>query len=122
MTKLAKHIAAALAARAPASHVWRPGAARRPPGARAAPPGELPANALVADLGEGLEAVHLYSGRPLCALALAAPGLHADVNGDGVLDHVQVRARRLRPQREGRHGGRRSRPAGCYTRSERDTS
>ncbi len=70
----------------------------RPPSAaaaaaeHAAPPGELPANALVADLGEGLEAVHLYSGRPLCALALAAPGLHADVNGDGVLDHVHVRA------------------------------
>ncbi len=60
----------------------------RPAGAS----GEQPANAVVADLGEGLEALHLYTGRPLCALTLPAPGLHADVNGDGVLDHVYVRA------------------------------
>lgn len=60
----------------------------RPTGAS----GEQPANAVVADLGEGLEALHLYTGRPLCALTLPSPGLHADVNGDGVLDHVYVRA------------------------------
>ena len=54
---------------------------------------ELPANAVVADLGEGLEVLHLFTGRAVCALTLPAPGLHADVNGDGVLDHVYVRPR-----------------------------
>lgn len=48
-------------------------------------------NVLVAHLEEGIEAVHLYSGRTLCKLHLPPPGLHADLNGDGVLDHVQVR-------------------------------
>ena len=45
---------------------------------------------LVAHLEEGIEAVHLYSGRTLCKLHLPPPGLHADLNGDGVLDHVQA--------------------------------
>ena len=58
---------------------------------------ELPANAVVADLGEGLEVLHLFTGRPVCALTLPAPGLHADVNGDGVLDHVYVRPPALAP-------------------------
>ena len=49
-------------------------------------------NVLVAHLEEGIEAVHLYSGRTLCKLHLPPPGLHADLNGDGVLDHVQARA------------------------------
>ena len=49
-------------------------------------------NVLVAHLEEGIEAVHLYSGRTLCKLHLPPSGLHADLNGDGVLDHVQVRA------------------------------
>lgn len=49
-------------------------------------------NVLVAHLEEGIEAVHLYSGRTLCKLHLPTPGLHADLNGDGVLDHVQARA------------------------------
>ena len=47
-------------------------------------------NVLVAHLEEGIEAVHLYSGRTLCKLHLPPPGLHADLNGDGVLDHVQA--------------------------------
>lgn len=58
---------------------------------------EAPANAVVADLGEGLEVLHLFTGRPVCALTLPAPGLHADVNGDGVLDHVYVRPQALAP-------------------------
>ena len=49
-------------------------------------------NVLVAHLEEGIEAVHLYSGRTLCKLHLPPSGLHADLNGDGVLDHVQARA------------------------------
>ena len=49
-------------------------------------------NVLVAHLEEGLEAVHLYSGRTLCKLHLPPAGLHADLDGDGVLDHAQARA------------------------------
>lgn len=48
-------------------------------------------NVLVAHLEEGVEAVHLYSGRTLCKLHLPPAGLHADLDGDGVLDHAQVR-------------------------------
>ncbi|KAL2632806.1 hypothetical protein R1flu_004285 [Riccia fluitans] len=47
-------------------------------------------NVVVAHLSEGIEAVHLASGRTVCKLLLAAGGLHADINGDGVLDHVQA--------------------------------
>ncbi|KAE8695874.1 hypothetical protein F3Y22_tig00110678pilonHSYRG00020 [Hibiscus syriacus] len=39
---------------------------------------------------EGIEAVHLASGRTVCKLHLQEGGLHADINGDGVLDHVQA--------------------------------
>jgi hypothetical protein len=39
---------------------------------------------------EGIEVLHLYSGRTLCKMLLPPPGLHADVNGDGVVDHVQA--------------------------------
>jgi hypothetical protein len=41
-------------------------------------------------LQEGLEVVHLFTGRTLCKLLLPAPGLHADINGDGVVDHIQA--------------------------------
>ncbi|KAI5078865.1 hypothetical protein GOP47_0006536 [Adiantum capillus-veneris] len=47
-------------------------------------------NVLVAHLKEGIEAIHLASGRTVCKLLLQEGGLHADVNGDGVLDHVQA--------------------------------
>ncbi|KAM7252154.1 hypothetical protein ACFE04_024037 [Oxalis oulophora] len=47
-------------------------------------------NVVVAHQKEGIEALHLASGRTLCKLHLAEGGLHADVNGDGVLDHVQA--------------------------------
>ncbi|CAK9157078.1 unnamed protein product [Ilex paraguariensis] len=47
-------------------------------------------NVVVAHQKEGIEAVHLASGRTLCKLHLQEGGLHADINGDGVLDHVQV--------------------------------
>lgn len=53
-------------------------------------------NAVVVHLKEGIEAIHLYSGRTICKLLLRAGGLHADINGDGVLDHVQA---------SGAHGG-----------------
>lgn len=47
-------------------------------------------NALVAFLEDGIEVVHLFSGRPICKLHLPPGELHADVNGDGIMDHVQV--------------------------------
>ncbi|XP_042030756.1 uncharacterized protein LOC121777536 [Salvia splendens] len=47
-------------------------------------------NVVVAHEKEGIEAVHLASGRTLCKLHLQEGGLHADINGDGVLDHIQV--------------------------------
>uniref|UniRef100_A0A0E0MDH5 FG-GAP repeat-containing protein n=1 Tax=Oryza punctata TaxID=4537 RepID=A0A0E0MDH5_ORYPU len=57
-------------------------------------------NVVVAHEKEGIEAVHLASGQfalpgPLAdiklqILHLTEGGLHADINGDGVLDHVQV--------------------------------
>lgn len=47
-------------------------------------------NVIVAHQKEGIEAVHLASGRTICKLHLQEGGLHADVNGDGVLDHVQA--------------------------------
>lgn len=52
--------------------------------------GALPANVLVAHLEEGLEIVHLYSGRTVCKLHLPPGGLHTDLNADGVPDHIQV--------------------------------
>ncbi|XP_024976467.1 uncharacterized protein LOC112514307 [Cynara cardunculus var. scolymus] len=47
-------------------------------------------NVVVARQKEGIEVLHLVSGRTLCKLHLQEGGLHADINGDGVLDHVQA--------------------------------
>lgn len=47
-------------------------------------------NVVVAHQKEGIEALHLASGRTICKLHLQEGGLHADINGDGVLDHVQA--------------------------------
>ncbi|KAF8060078.1 hypothetical protein HT031_005017 [Scenedesmus sp. PABB004] len=48
------------------------------------------ANAIVAHVQDGIEVVHLFSGRTLCKLHLPPGVLHADINGDGVIDHVAV--------------------------------
>lgn len=48
------------------------------------------ANALVAHLRDGIEILHLYSGRPLCRLTLQAGQVHVDMDGDGVIDHVEA--------------------------------
>lgn len=50
---------------------------------------QLP-NAIVAHLKDGLEILHLYSGRPLCRIGLPTRQVHVDVNGDGVVDHIQA--------------------------------
>lgn len=46
-------------------------------------------NALVAHLRDGVEILHLYTGRPLCRLSLKRDVLHADINSDGVIDHLE---------------------------------
>eukprot|EP00899_Mesostigma_viride_P010191 jgi/Mesvir1/19173/Mv01192-RA.2 len=48
----------------------------------------LAPNVIVSHMKEGIEAVHLHTGRTLCKLLLPATGTHGDINGDGVLDHV----------------------------------
>ncbi|XP_024389347.1 uncharacterized protein [Physcomitrium patens] len=63
-------------------------------------------NVIVAHLKEGIEAVHLATGRTVCKLYLPEGGLHADINGDGVLDHVQA---------VGGHRGTRLVPTGMTT-------
>ncbi|KAF5454513.1 hypothetical protein F2P56_024171 [Juglans regia] len=47
-------------------------------------------NVVVAHQKEGIIVIHLASGRTMCKLHLQEGGLHADINGDGVLDHVQA--------------------------------
>ncbi|EPS63979.1 hypothetical protein M569_10795, partial [Genlisea aurea] len=52
-------------------------------------------NVVVIHEKEGIEVLHLASGRTLCKASrekfrIIQGGLHADINGDGVLDHVQV--------------------------------
>jgi len=46
-------------------------------------------NVLVAHLREGIEVIHLYTGKRLTQLTLG-PGTWDDVNGDGVIDHARV--------------------------------
>lgn len=59
--------------------------------AAAALPRPLPPNVVVSHIKEGVEIIHMYTGRPLCRLGLAPGVTHADINGDGVLDHIRVR-------------------------------
>ena len=49
--------------------------------------GDAP-NVLVASRRHGVEVLHLYTGRPLTQLPLQPHAAHADINGDGSVDHV----------------------------------
>ena len=49
-----------------------------------------PPNVIVAHQEGGIEVIHLYSGKTLCKMAMPPGGPHADINGDGVVDHVQA--------------------------------
>lgn len=49
-----------------------------------------PPNVIVAHVEEGIEAVHLFSGRTVCRLYLDPYALHVDLNGDGIPDHVHA--------------------------------
>jgi hypothetical protein len=46
-------------------------------------------NVVVAHHKEGIEVVHLYTGRTLCRMKLQ-DGLYADINGDGIIDRIQA--------------------------------
>jgi hypothetical protein len=48
-------------------------------------------NAVVARREEGVEVIHLFSGRTLCKMFLLPHETHADINGDGVLEHARAR-------------------------------
>lgn len=47
-------------------------------------------NAVMVHTREGVELISFYTGRPLAHLALQPHQLHADLNGDGVVDHIQI--------------------------------
>ena len=68
------------------------GGRNTPPGGDHKTPGGTMAlpHALVANREEGLEAISLATGQTICQLHLPAGGLHADLDADGVPDHVQV--------------------------------
>mmetsp|Transcript_49500 Transcript_49500/g.116685 ORF Transcript_49500/g.116685 Transcript_49500/m.116685 type:complete len:769 (-) Transcript_49500:226-2532(-) len=48
------------------------------------------ANVLVVHRLDGVEVLHLHTGRPLCELPLAKDALHADLNRDGAVDHAEA--------------------------------
>ena len=50
-------------------------------------PAAPPPNVIVAHRADGLDVVHLFSGRLLCQVRLMQ-GTHADVNRDGTIDHL----------------------------------
>lgn len=47
-------------------------------------------NAIVAHLRDGVEIIHMFTGRTLSHLALKPSALHVDLNGDGVIDHIEA--------------------------------
>ncbi len=50
-------------------------------------------NVIVAHMREGVEVIHLYTGQTVARLALKPGAVHVDVNGDGVIDHIEPVAR-----------------------------
>jgi len=51
----------------------------------------------------GLDVVSLHNGRRVCHLSLFASGLYADINNDGVIDHLQVVTDIWKPSSYGRN-------------------
>mmetsp|Transcript_20779 Transcript_20779/g.36996 ORF Transcript_20779/g.36996 Transcript_20779/m.36996 type:complete len:767 (+) Transcript_20779:56-2356(+) len=47
-------------------------------------------NMILSHLKDGMHAIHLYTGRPVASITLKSYALHADVNADGVLDHIEA--------------------------------
>ena len=90
------------------------GASSGSPGDEGVPAKPAGPNVFVAHLAEGIQAIHLYTGRAICKLHLASPGLHADVNGDGIIEHVQVYGRDPDSNFDAQHSRHRALP-GCST-------
>ena len=67
-------------------------AKRRARDARATSSDDVP-NAIVSHHAEGVDILHLHSGDVICSLYLKSPGLHVDIDGDGVMDHVEAHGR-----------------------------
>jgi hypothetical protein len=53
-------------------------------------------NAIIAHHREGVEVLDAFTGELICQLALEIPGYHADINGDGAIDHLDARGHRAR--------------------------
>ena len=51
-------------------------------------------NAIIAHHRDGVEVLDAFTGELICQLALQHPGYHADINGDGVIDHLDARGHR----------------------------
>lgn len=47
-------------------------------------------NVVLSHHSEGIDVLHLYSGARVCGMTLQSPGLHVDLDGDGVIDHVEA--------------------------------
>ncbi len=59
-------------------------------------------NVLVAHLRGGVQAMHLYTGRPVARMTLKPAAVHCDVNADGAVDHVDAIAGWVTPWYSGR--------------------
>jgi len=55
-----------------------------------------PPNVVVSHHAEGVDVLHLYSGVKVCEMKLKSSGLHVDLDGDGVVDHVEAHGRNSR--------------------------
>ena len=51
-------------------------------------------NAIIAHHRDGVEVLDAFTGELICQLALQHPGYHADINGDGAIDHLDARGHR----------------------------
>jgi len=63
------------------------------PTAQSGPAAQIEGNVVVAFLHDSIEVLQLHSGQPLCRVPLTGDehggnGVYADINGDGVIDHV----------------------------------
>lgn len=47
-------------------------------------------NVIIAYINSGLEIIHLFTGRTLCKLDLNREILYDDINGDGIIESVQI--------------------------------
>jgi hypothetical protein len=47
-------------------------------------------NAIVVHRKDGIEVIHMFTGRTISHLALKPNTMHVDLNGDGVIDHIEA--------------------------------